>query len=148
MTLATCEHTGPCPASSGAHAASKSKSSASSGVSRLARGCGQSLPQTKRSGAAFTNARAVIVADADVGSSERKNTPAVCAARHMAVASESEQRSPSGEDVKGCNKNGSTQDRPHDREGPTADAYDEWLRQVELMGKPRSEQCSNETERS
>src|SRR5437763_9436305 len=50
-------------ASSGAHSVIKSNSSASSGLLLLGKpGCGQSLPHTRRSGAALTNACAILVA--------------------------------------------------------------------------------------
>src|SRR5215212_1997607 len=52
--------------SSGAQTASRSNNSASSGLS-VGVGCGQSLPHTRRSGAAFTNACATSVASAYVG---------------------------------------------------------------------------------
>ena len=50
-------------ASSGAHAVSRSNSSASFGMLLSGKpGCGQSLPQTRRSGAALTKACAIVVA--------------------------------------------------------------------------------------
>src|SRR2546423_1854245 len=50
-------------ASSEAHSVSRSNSSASFGLLWLGKpGCGQSLPQTKRSGAALTKACAILVA--------------------------------------------------------------------------------------
>jgi hypothetical protein len=53
---------------------------------------------------------------------------------------------PSGDEVDDRHEDGSADDRPQDGEGLPADVDQKRLRQLELVGDPRSEQGSYETE--